>query len=398
MTSVVVAALQLPHTNDSASAFRHATAGVEEAVGKGAKIILLPELYFTGYSFQCEELWPRGELLRNGPTVSWLQAQCVRHRVCIGTSCLEVEGLDFFNTFVLIGPSGSILGTSRKALPASMEAFTFKKDPKTSHLIRLGISETALLGLPARPLTIGVLICYENLVTSSVDYFTLPKVWPDAEVPQLFLMPFSGPSPPLSKYWSPEEAKLYDDMLRYNAKRHSVLWARPCVMANKVGAMDAVMPLKFHCLLGRNYFFHGFSTITDASGTVLASSPEDEAAVLTATVPLTFNPTTSPNLVMGEIRAQARAKAVWGRKFLVVGPTSFMASCGFWENLGACFYYLSLTRRQQAWRITHPKEKELPLVLTRVGVALQSSLSLAAAVGLGSLVFLLVRRKRSITI
>eukprot|EP00808_Paulinella_micropora_P028126 g61815.t1 len=319
MTEVlVVSALQLRHENNRELAERHAEQCVSRAAKKGARLILLPELYLTGYSFHAPDMWPRGERLADGPTVRWLQRQANTHRVCIATTLLEVEGLDYYNTFVLVGPAdaadSAILGTARKARASSMEAFAFKDDPNTSHLIQLPSATAQVLGVSA--LTVGVLICYENMLARSVHYFTNTRKYPQAVVPDLLLCPFSGPSPPLSKHWSPEEAAQYDGLMQHNAARQAALYGVPCVMSNKVGPMTALMPWMRRTSLWR--------------------------------------------------------ACTWTSKFLFPGPTAFMASCGVWETLGSWSYFCSNQRRRIAWHISHPDSNtELPFRCSIYGWILQ---------------------------
>ncbi len=61
-----------------------------------------------------EKIWDSAETI-HGQSVSWLKSLAHQCGVSIGMSFLEVEGTDFFNSFVLATPTGEIAGRVRKA-------------------------------------------------------------------------------------------------------------------------------------------------------------------------------------------------------------------------------------------------------------------------------------------
>jgi N-carbamoylputrescine amidase len=127
----------------------HAGELVETTLQQGAQIVLLPELMPSGYTLT-EEIWDYAEPF-SGPTVAWLTHTAKRLNIYLGTSFLEADGEDFFNTFALASPHGTIAGTVRKSPPASLEAF-FYRAGEGSHVIETEIGR------------VGVGICYENLL------------------------------------------------------------------------------------------------------------------------------------------------------------------------------------------------------------------------------------------
>jgi Carbon-nitrogen hydrolase len=90
---------------DVAGNLKHAGDLVEEAANQGAQLVLLPELMPSGYTLT-EEIWNYAEPFY-GPTVGWLTQIAKRLHVYLGTSFLEVEGEDFYNTFALASPQES---------------------------------------------------------------------------------------------------------------------------------------------------------------------------------------------------------------------------------------------------------------------------------------------------
>jgi N-carbamoylputrescine amidase len=103
--TIRVAAVQMESQNgDIKRNLAHATVFVEEAARKGARLIALPELMPTGYILT-KEIWNAAEE-SNGFTVQWLKKNAARLGVFLGTSFLEADGDDFFNTFVMTDPDG----------------------------------------------------------------------------------------------------------------------------------------------------------------------------------------------------------------------------------------------------------------------------------------------------
>ena len=98
--------------------FRSAVAAlVEEAAGKGAQVILPPELFEGPYFCQVEDeaLFASARPTAEHPSVIAMQALAARLKVAIPTSFFEREGHHFYNTLAMIGPDGAIMGTYRKS-------------------------------------------------------------------------------------------------------------------------------------------------------------------------------------------------------------------------------------------------------------------------------------------
>jgi hypothetical protein len=66
-----------------------------------------------------EALWDAAESF-DGPIVQWLQRTSKRFGIYLGLTFLEADGEDFFNTFGLGTPAGTIAGRVRKSPPASL--------------------------------------------------------------------------------------------------------------------------------------------------------------------------------------------------------------------------------------------------------------------------------------
>ena len=88
---------------------------IAEAAGKGARLIVLPELCNSGYVFASrEEAFALAEPVPDGPTtLAWLEA-ARRHGATIVAGICERAGDALYNSAAVVGPSGFI-GTYRKA-------------------------------------------------------------------------------------------------------------------------------------------------------------------------------------------------------------------------------------------------------------------------------------------
>lgn len=105
---------------------RKAEALIEEAVGLGAKLIVLPELFNTGYRVE-ERDQELAEPLP-GPTLNWMTELCRKHQIYLSAALLEkghISGL-VYDTAVITGPDG-LIGSYRKTHLWDMENTRFAK-------------------------------------------------------------------------------------------------------------------------------------------------------------------------------------------------------------------------------------------------------------------------------
>jgi N-carbamoylputrescine amidase len=148
----------------------HAALLVEQAVAKGAQLIVLPELSASGYSMS-RAIWDTGET-RHGLTVQWLQETSRRLGVYLGIGFVEADGKDFYNTYALGGPEGQIAGFVRKTM-AETACFRCIKGP---HVINTPIGH------------IGIGICADNLFVPNLHQMQDHSA-------DLLLMPHAAPVP-----------------------------------------------------------------------------------------------------------------------------------------------------------------------------------------------------------
>jgi N-carbamoylputrescine amidase len=250
---VVVAAVQMNcEFGRVAQNLERATHMVEQATKRGAQLVLLPELMPSGYQLT-EKIWDFAEPM-NGRTVGWMQLLAHRLDIYLGTTFLEAENEDFYNTFVLVTPTGDIAGRVRKSPPASLEAH-FYRAGSGSHTI-----DTALGRL-------GVGICYENLLFARLNELYLAGV-------DLVLQPAAtGRISPII----PGDLQRFDNTIRQIAPYYAKTLGVPVVMANRTGPFHTKLPGEDAEL---HSSFPGLSTIACAGGSIAATMGEEEGVAV----------------------------------------------------------------------------------------------------------------------
>lgn len=181
-SSLRVAVAQTSHVNwDIRACLRQAQEFIKDASLKGAKLILLPEFFSTGYVFDTQ-LWFNAEGLE-GPTLTAMRRISTERDIVVAFTVLEAtaDG-EFFNTFVLVEPTGTVQ-TCRKTEPAALEAYLFKGQ-ESPHVFR-----SLWLGL-----SVGVGICYENMLADHALLLLKDRVDSDCVPFDLLLMPHSAPT------------------------------------------------------------------------------------------------------------------------------------------------------------------------------------------------------------
>jgi N-carbamoylputrescine amidase len=251
MSQLRVAAVQVEsHDGEIAANLARAEPLVREAAAAGAKLVLCPEFLAAGYIYD-EVIWKSGER-RGGPTESWLGRLAAAHRIHIGASYLEAEGDDFFNTFALAAPDGTIAGRVRKESLPAFEGWYFKSCelPKTI--------DTALG-------RIAVGICQDNHTARFMRRIA------DAS-PDLILMPHSAPCMPVSR-------SLVREGLTEIAPFYARAFGAPVVLVNKARTRSST-PLPGFPRLRVPMAFPGLSMIVDGDAGVVARTASREGTIV----------------------------------------------------------------------------------------------------------------------
>lgn len=230
----------------------HAEELIKAAARQGAQIVLTPELMPCGYSLT-EAIWSYAEPF-GSRTVTWLTRLAKQLRVFLGTSFLEACGEDFYNTFVLAAPDGSIAGKVHKNPPASLEAF-FYRGENNSHVIETSLGR------------IGVGICFENLLYAHLQEMQRALV-------DLILQPMAAGR---LKPMRPGDIELFDSMVRRCSPYYARTLGVPVAFSNRTGLINTDLPGGFGEF---NSSFPGYSQIVDSDGVVKARMKAEEGVII----------------------------------------------------------------------------------------------------------------------
>ena len=246
-----VAAVQVQsHDGASAANLARAEPLVAQAAAAGAQLVLCPEFLAAGYLYD-ESIWKAGEP-RGGPTERWLCRLAAAHRIHIGASYLEADGDDFFNTFALAAPDGTIAGRVQKESLPVFEGWYFKSCSAAKTI------DTALG-------RIAVGICQDNHTARFMRRIV------DAS-PDLILMPHSAPCAPLA-------SALVREALSEAAPFYAREFGVPVVLVNKARTRNRTA-LPGVPLVTVPFAFPGLSTIADSDARIVAKLGSREGVVV----------------------------------------------------------------------------------------------------------------------
>jgi N-carbamoylputrescine amidase len=237
----------------------HATAFVRQAAGRGAQLVLLPELFENLYwcQVQRESFFAHAHPVDEHP---FLPAFCALARelaLVLPVSFFERSGQAYYNSLAMIDATGEILGVYRKSHipdgPGYQEKYYFNP------------GDTGFKAFPTAGGTVGAAICWDQWYPESARAMALQGA-------EVLLYPTAIGS-------EPEEAGAIDT---------SVLWRRAMIghavsnscylaAANRVGTER---------IEDREQTYYGTSFIADYQGEILAEANRTDETVILAAVDL----------------------------------------------------------------------------------------------------------------
>ncbi|WP_404365630.1 N-carbamoylputrescine amidase [Sphingomonas sp. MMS24-J45] len=255
MTQITVAALQLAFSSDIDANIANVSALVREAAGKGASVILPPELFEGEYFCRVEDegLFANAKPVGQHKAVLAMQQLAAELQVTIPTSFFEADGPHHYNSLAMIGPDGKVQGVYRKSHipdgPGYEEKFYFRPG-NTGFKVWPGPDAT----------TLGVGICWDQ--------------WYPETARALMLMGSDVLFFPTAIGSEPHDTSLDTARLWRRAMvGHSVSNVVPVVAANRIG-------------VEHGQTFYGTSFIADERGDIVAELGREEEGVLVATFDL----------------------------------------------------------------------------------------------------------------
>lgn len=263
MTTVTLAALQLPlGSGVEAENIAAVSALVEEAADKGARIILPPELFSGPYFCKTEEeeLFALARPTAQHPSVIAMQDLAARLKVTIPTSFFERDGHHYYNTLAMIGPDGAIMGTYRKSHIPDGPGYEEK------YYFRPGNDGFKVWDVPVdgQSVRIGVGVCWDQWYPECARVMALMGA-------ELLLYPTAIGSEPYDATLDTSR------MWRRAMIGHAVSNCMPVIAANRIGE-------ETEC--GTVQTFYGHSFISDEWGDYVAEFGKEETGVLVATLDL----------------------------------------------------------------------------------------------------------------
>jgi N-carbamoylputrescine amidase len=243
---IVVSAIQMEcKANDKQANIQKALTFIDKAVTKRAQLIVLPELFTSGYyCFRNRDtsLFEEAESIP-GPTTDILGDKAKEHKVFILAPIFENRCGVFYNSSPLIGPSGDVIGKySKTHIPLSggaLEKYYFRPGSD------FPIFKTSIGN-------IGVVTCYDRLFPETFRILAVKGA-------EIVLVP--------STLYPQQEAKIGDDwefIARMRAKENCVFG----VFVNRAGQEQ-----------GLHYF--GNSLVTGPDGRVIERLGFEEGVLTT---------------------------------------------------------------------------------------------------------------------
>lgn len=256
MTKITVAALQLAFSNDVDANIANVTELVREAAGKGAQVVLPPELFEGEYFCRVEDeaLFASARPVGQHPAVLAMQRLAAELKIHIPTSFFEADGPHFYNSLAMIGPDGNVAGIYRKSHIPDGPGYEEK------YYFRPGNTGFKVWDGPAADATLGVGICWDQWYPETARTMMLLGA-------ELLFYPTAIGSEPYDTDLDTSR------MWRRAMIGHAVSNVVPVIASNRIGNEGGQL-------------FYGHSFICDEWGDIVAEFGAEETGVLIATLDL----------------------------------------------------------------------------------------------------------------
>lgn len=252
--NVTVASIQAAFTTDTARNVQLMVDMVRDAAGKGAQIVLLPELFENVYfcTYEKDEYFALAQPAENHPTLKRMSELAQQLNVAIPVSFFERDNQCYYNSLAMIDADGKNLGVYRKSHipdgPGYEEKFYFRP------------GDTGFKAWSTKFGKIGVGICWDQWFPECARAMML------AGADILFY--------PTAIGTEPEEPNLdTKDPWQRAMIGHAVSNVVPVVAANRIGKE-------------MQQSFYGHSFIADHRGNKVAELGREETGVIKATFDL----------------------------------------------------------------------------------------------------------------
>lgn len=255
MPGVTLAATQMACGRDTAANLDRAEELVREAAGRGARIVLLQELFETPYFCpdQKQELFALARPFDANPVIARFAALAAELSVVLPVSFFERANNAYFNSLAMVDADGTVLGLYRKSHipdgPGYQEKFYFSP------------GDTGFRVWDTRFGRVGAAVCWDQWFPECARAMALMGadclLYPTAigNEPQ-------DPSIDSRFHW------------QRTMQGHAAANLVPVVASNRIGTEQSD---------AATMTFYGSSFIADPTGDKVAEAGADEEAVITAT-------------------------------------------------------------------------------------------------------------------
>ena len=252
MDKVKVAATQMACSNNTNANVANAEELICTAAEKGAKIILIQELFESQYFCmdQKEELFELAKSMENHPTIQKMSKLAKRLKVVLPVSFFEKANRAYFNSIAVIDADGSIMGVYRKSHipdgPGYQEKFYFNP------------GNTGFKVWNTTYAKIGVGICWDQWFPEAARSMVLQGA-------EILLYPTAiGGEPETDGFDS-------SDMWQRAMIGHSAQNQVPVIASNRIGTEQGI---------DNSNYFYGRSFITNHVGDKIAEADRETQQVL----------------------------------------------------------------------------------------------------------------------
>lgn len=259
MSKIKVAAVQMRCEESVQENIERAEKKVREAAGKGANVILLPELFENRYF--CQErkydYYKLASPVSENPAVLRMKELAGELGIVIPVSFYEQDGNELYNSVAVIDRDGSVLGVYRKThIPDDhfyQEKFYFKPGNTGFKVWKTAYG------------TVGVGICWDQWFPECARTMALMGA-------DLLLYPTAIGSEPILEC---------DSMPHWRRvmQGHAAANIVPVIAANRIGT-EKVAPCEENNYQESALNFYGSSFMTDETGEVKVSAKRDQEDIL----------------------------------------------------------------------------------------------------------------------
>ncbi|MBU3689678.1 MAG: N-carbamoylputrescine amidase [Acidimicrobiales bacterium mtb01] len=254
MRRLVVAAVQMAMADDVAANVDTAERLVRDAASRGARLVLIPELFEGRYFCQDQlaEHFDRARPLDGHPTIALFSRLAAELGVVLPISFFERANAAAYNSVAMIDADGSVLGVYRKS--------HIPDGPGYSEKYFFNPGDTGFTVWDTKVGRIGVGICWDQWFPECARVLALRGA-------EVIVYPTAIGSEPLDPSW--DSSRHWQRVMQGHAGANLV----PVIAANRYGIEKG----RQHTLT-----FYGTSFIADPTGEVVAEAGRDGEAVLTA--------------------------------------------------------------------------------------------------------------------